>query len=573
LKKCKMKKINIGILMIIAFILWKCNDKFEVIIDQRIHEVGAVLVKHVNPATGQEYTAEELSELDYNPGQMEYYLKEQPVELSIWSEAKPLKVEIKDVGAATPIVSLDNPVEENDGFAVQWSTTIEELGIEEGRSRRLNIVTIYDDKGVGGFDYSTEKTISFIINHKSPKILGPLVSLREGFNSLTALSVEALFTDQIEAEGIGTYVELNGSDSRVIVPDDDLDFIHSDDFSVSFWVNTTATNSDPSIIGDKDWGSGGNKGFVVAFKGEIWGVNIGDGNGNRVDANGAAINDGAWHHLAITFNRAGNMSLYQDGELLVEKDMTAIGDMNSGFPVQIGQDGTGSYGHWFKGNVGSVEISNYVLSAGEVKLSAGQGTGVQYRSLSSVDVLDVDNGAASNTVVKGMPVGVYTGGEYSTIVDNDGLLNFRHDQDFSLAVWVNTTATNSDPSIIGDKDWGSGGNKGFVVAFTGEKWKINIADGNGNRRDADGNAINDGEWHLLMVTFDRDGEMIAYQDGVPVSAVDMSAVGDMNSGLPIRIAQDGTGSYGHFFEGKVGRSILFDYVVSPEQALDLFEEL
>ena len=160
--------------------------------------------------------------------------------------------------------------------------------------------------------------------------------------------------------------------------------------------------------------------------------------------------------------------------------------------------------------------------------------------------------------------------DYATLEDSE--LAFRRTDDFSVATWVKTSASNSDPSIIGDKDWGSGGNKGFIFAYLGGSWKLNAGDGNGNRIDVNGGSIGDGEWHLLTVTFDRDGKATVYQDGEEVGNANMSALGDMNSNLPIRLAQDGTGNYGNWFQGIVANAMIFEYVLTAEEVATLYTE-
>ena len=58
---------------------------------------------------------------------------------------------------------------------------------------------------------------------------------------------------------------------------EDLDFRYENDYSISFWVNTTSEDSDPIIMGDQDWSSSGNKGLSIAFRGDDWRVAISDG--------------------------------------------------------------------------------------------------------------------------------------------------------------------------------------------------------------------------------------------------------------------------------------------------------
>ena len=119
-------------------------------------------------------------------------------------------------------------------------------------------------------------------------------------------------------------------------------------------------------------------------------------------------------------------------------------------------------------------------------------------------------------------------------------LNFGSNQDFSIECRVKTS-TAADVAIVGNKDWDSGGNKGFVLSFrfaSGPEWKINIGDGS-NRIDMDtGGEIADNEWHHLAATFDRDGQLSMYEDGVLISSVDMSTIGDIDNGAPFRIGAD-----------------------------------
>jgi len=59
------------------------------------------------------------------------------------------------------------------------------------------------------------------------------------------------------------------------------------------------------------------------------------------------------------------------------------------------------------------------------------------------------------------------------------LFNFGVDQDFTIECRVRTTES-ADVAIIGNKDWNSGGNPGFVFSFkfpSGPEWKVNIGDG------------------------------------------------------------------------------------------------
>ena len=120
---------------------------------------------------------------------------------------------------------------------------------------------------------------------------------------------------------------------------------------------------------------------------------------------------------------------------------------------------------------------------------------------------------------------------------------------FTIEMWIKPGSDNSsDPSIIGDKDWDSGGNQGFVICRSGNSWKINFANQNRDRYDIGYTGIiEDEKWHHIAVTFDKTKECIVYQDGEQIadSKLSYKATDDMTSPFNyICLAQEGTQSYG-----------------------------
>lgn len=570
------KLLSIAVILLTILVFWRCKDDVEEIrLDRRLEGKDLVLITHKNPVTSEDYTNEELSAIEYDVTKEEYYIPGQSIELSVWLEAKPLKIEVEKEGTPAILATLDSFTESGGGYSGTWTTDVETLGILKGTSLSYVFYIFYDDKGEDGFPYSSENKTTFRIHHKSTEETS-IASLKSGIGEMISIGFSGPVSGFGNDDLFGTFVELDGVNDLVTLSEQEanLDFTHADDFSVSFWVNTAAGNSDPSMIGDKDWGSGGNKGFVMSFLGSDWKVNIGDGNGNRADANGAIINDGLWHHIATTFDRSGLMTLYQDGMKISDADITAVGDMDSSLPINIGQDGTGSYGDWFLGKIGGIVISNYVLSSDEVLIQSQMSSGVLLRTANNVEILDVVDSGVSPVVEEGRVTRDFTNGPFSTIQDN-GLLDFRYDGDYSISFWVNTTSTDSDPVMIGDQDWNSSGNIGLTIAFRGDNWRVAVSDGT-TKADAStsdlGLPFNDGQWHLLATTFDRNGDMKMYQDGELVASASMTAVGNTNSGNPLRLAQDGPNTYPQFFEGKIANPVIFDYVLAPEEIGKLFIE-
>ncbi|AFD05866.1 putative AP superfamily protein [Solitalea canadensis DSM 3403] len=149
------------------------------------------------------------------------------------------------------------------------------------------------------------------------------------------------------------------------------DFGSNQDFTIECRIKTTGFAGDPAIVSNKDWDSGNNKGFIFAAKGNSWKVNVGDGS-NRIDFEGGyPINDGKWHHLAVTFSRTGTMKAYQDGMYLGAVNMSNIGNINSGLPLVIGQDGTLGYSNFVNGQISEVRVWNAALDSATIVNNSG----------------------------------------------------------------------------------------------------------------------------------------------------------------------------------------------------------
>lgn len=177
----------------------------------------------------------------------------------------------------------------------------------------------------------------------------------------------------------------------------------TDDFSVNFWIKLAGTDSDPAIIGNKDWGSGGNPGWLLCTDDgheyapgngtdHGWIVNIADDpkGGNRMDWRAAAMNpqapalsDDMWHMATMVFDRTnGELSVYIDGVEFSNSTIPVSFDLNTvpgplydtanNYPITIWEDATGAYNAGddrraaMTGLMDELKIFNKVLSATEI---------------------------------------------------------------------------------------------------------------------------------------------------------------------------------------------------------------
>jgi hypothetical protein len=190
---------------------------------------------------------------------------------------------------------------------------------------------------------------------------------------------------------IGKAVHIpSGFDYVTLETPADLNFGTDTDFSISFWAQTIGWSSDPVYIGNKNWNSGGNQGYVLATDSDLhfqW--NLAGSPGTRKDYDGpaGALSNG-WHHVVVTFHRAGMATSYIDGSQVNYKWLTANKnnvDTPAGLATNIGQDGTGTYGASFSDmDMDDVGIWRRVLTPQEV--AAIYTAGGNGKDLSTVQV-------------------------------------------------------------------------------------------------------------------------------------------------------------------------------------------
>jgi hypothetical protein len=122
------------------------------------------------------------------------------------------------------------------------------------------------------------------------------------------------------------------------------------DFSISFWGQylTGAQHDDIPWLSNKDWISGSNRGWVIASEGGgtvKW--NFRSKGETRRDSPhvGGGLDDGQWHHYAITFSAGGDGAgiIYLDGALVDYTPTNSVLDVDFVFPTIIFQDGTMAY--------------------------------------------------------------------------------------------------------------------------------------------------------------------------------------------------------------------------------------
>ncbi len=171
----------------------------------------------------------------------------------------------------------------------------------------------------------------------------------------------------------------------------DFDFGDDGAFTVTLWYRSHGTlDGDPVIIGNQDRTSGGSGWLILAnagkdrfFRSRSFGTRYASA-GERLDLENIDYAGTDWWFLAAVLRPDGLAVTYAGdsaGALCwMALDATSVGPLSSGLPINIGQDGTGTYGFNLTGDVDDLAIWRRALTATEINRLYGGGKGPELGS-------------------------------------------------------------------------------------------------------------------------------------------------------------------------------------------------
>lgn len=338
-----------------------------------------------------------------------------------------------------------------------------------------------------------------------------------------------------------TALEFDGSSSYVTISDyygDDL-FDDINDFSVEFWLKTNESTN--GVIFNK----GVQPGLQIqtTTSNQNIQLSIFDNTGALVLSlvGSAVINDDQWHHVVVVVERAVGARIYVDG-LLDESDPTITSgvSLENSSQLVLGVDETLN-GGFFSGSVDEFALYDEALDASTVqtnylKLEAQKELvlDLQMNSWSSTTVYDsskfaahgTTSGSATYTQSMFVTCTYYCGPSYHSAgealwfdgttgyvsLQNGSQYDFGLTTDFSFEFWFRTVST-VDSTIFSKGDvyasgievalFDGGSRLSFALGFN-EMLPINITSVE---------VINDGHWHHVVFSVDRDTDIALHIDG------------------------------------------------------------
>jgi hypothetical protein len=189
-----------------------------------------------------------------------------------------------------------------------------------------------------------------------------------------ATYVAGRFDGALSFNGVDRYVFLSDSQSDGI-SGSGLD-IGTRDWTVSAWIKTTASGMVVTKMGFVGGANPDGWGLSVSGNGTVGAVlhKSGAGTVNIFAGDGATVNDGQWHHIAVVFNRAASMTRYVDGVSSgTQYSLSSLSGQSINNAKQLRMGGRDQAGDeiYFNGLIDDVRVFARGLSVQEIAVLAG----------------------------------------------------------------------------------------------------------------------------------------------------------------------------------------------------------
>ncbi len=465
------------------------------------------------------------------------------------------------------------------------------------------IISYNPVSGVGGVDLSSDLVLTF----------DDIIEKGEGFITLTVADVESatqiidVNSSQVEISNVGRILTINPSD-----------FLSGREYKVII---------DAGIVKDQ----AGNLYFGMPDN-EAW-MFISGGNPGDLDPPElvestpvAGSTDAGTTSLSLTFNEdvkvgTGNIEVYNSSDIAVAT-IDAEGELvtTDGATIYIALPSSLDFGQDYYVKIASGVIKDIGgnpftgfedSSSWAFTTTSGSGSDLVFHLALDSDLKDDSGnkfdaalGATATADVEFIDdatrglVAKFNAGSYAQFPKHD-LMRPSSTQSFSVNLWLKLAGTDSDPAIIANKNWGSGGNPGWLLCTddgheyapgngTDHGWIVNNA-GNpkkdGNRMDwkAAGTspqapALSDDQWHMVTMIWNRGTNVLeVYIDGVRFgdSSYDLSvlegSLWDEAEDYAITLWEDGTGAYNAGDDRRAAMTGLMDELSYYNRALTVDE--
>ena len=387
----------------------------------------------------------------------------------------------------------------------------------------------------------------------------------------------------------------NGSSSKIQLPNNLINAVSAQTFSVSFWFKNNNLTAYGNPFSAYAWAGGVNYG---------WSIYTGYGNSKlrflsyssngNIDVSGTTtLVQGTWYHAVVTYT-GGTIVMYLNGSQEYSGSPSS-GDRtyitNHTYYIGAANNGAGGTEGYFTGAIDDVRVYTDVLTSTEVGYIYNNTTAsiptsnlLAYYKLNgnaNDETSNYNNGTASNVIYdysgtasnvtyatgKFGKAAVFNGSNSSIILPQN--TDFDLNGAGSFSIWVNRN--NTTRSWIFEKANGGSGTYSWQLEYNGG-YRFQMHDTSNNAITAvtgsSGLAIN--TWEHIVVTSSASKVYKIYFNGVLKDTKTLSGTVSVNTNGP-RFGEYSLAS-GYSFNGEIDQTRFFNKELSPGEINSLYNE-
>ena len=346
------------------------------------------------------------------------------------------------------------------------------------------------------------------------------------------------------------------------------------EFTVSFWWNTSSSNSDVRCV------FGHSAGSIKICKGVttnkfFFRVLTSGSSDNTVDLPSSNV----WHHITLTRDSSNKVDLFVDGGVPTRLFSNAA---QSGiFAISnIGRSDAGTGQYWL-GYLDDIRIYNRKLSQDEINAFSSTGqtirTGVSDRGIVGYWSFDEGtstiahdfSGNGNDGALENMESGDWINGKRGKALsfDNAGDERISVGNSPSVQLTVGTMSAWIKTSNAGSSYRGIIAKQMAYGMFLNNN-SFSIYDWGANAERSSGKILNDNQWHHVACSFQSgvSNGTLCYADGVLILTTTMTV---SNQNAPLYIAE---ANATQFFNGQIDNVHLYSRVLSPTEIRALYQQ-
>jgi len=238
-----------------------------------------------------------------------------------------------------------------------------------------------------------------------------------------------------------------------------------------FWVNTTQANVFTGLVGKHDPTTSLNGVTSFIWPTGVAAVQIKNASQVLTLIGNSRVNDGLFHHIALTFQSGATARLYVDGRQ--QDSGTAPAFSFNPNPLRFGRL-SDPFWQTLRGSLDEVQVFNRILSADEIQGIVNAGGAGQVKAVTVLDPAVVATGGFTINTVAGMGTGPVTVAAFSDPPGAEGLSHYS-----ALINWGDNstpsrgtiTGPNSNGvfTVLGDHDYTTAGRLPITVTISHDR--------------------------------------------------------------------------------------------------------